>query len=57
MLYSLFALAAIAYGHYSGQRPLTPLKAAALGLFAIFAGVAIAVLQNWARRAADDSRD
>lgn len=54
LLYSLFALGALAYGHFSGQRPLTPFKAVALGAFAVIAGVVIAVLQNWARKAAED---
>lgn len=57
LLYSLFAVAALAYGHYSGQRPLTPFKAVALGAFAILAGVVIALLQNWARNAAVDRVD
>jgi hypothetical protein len=54
MLYSLLALAALAYGHFSGQRPLTLVKGLLLGAFAILAGVAIAVLQTGARRAADE---
>jgi len=50
-LYTLFALAALMYGHTSGERPLTPLKWAVLGAIAVIAGVVIAVLQNWARGA------
>ncbi|HEY3266145.1 MAG TPA: hypothetical protein VGM37_04410 [Armatimonadota bacterium] len=48
-LYTLLALGALLWGHLSGERPLTPFKWAALGSFAVLAGVAIALLQNWAR--------
>lgn len=53
-LYTLFALAALVYGHTSGERPLTPIKWAVLGAIAVIAGVAIALLQQWARGAADE---
>lgn len=50
-LYAVFALAALYYGHASGERPLTPFKWAILGSVAVLSGAAIAVLQNWARGA------
>jgi uncharacterized membrane protein YebE (DUF533 family) len=50
IVYSACALGALLYGHLSGQRPLTPFKALVLCSLAIGAGIAIAALQNWARR-------
>lgn len=53
LLYSLLALGALFYGHVSGERPLTPMKWAVLGTLAVGAGVALAVLQAWARNVAE----
>lgn len=53
-LYSLFALGAIAYGHFTRQRPLTLTKAVALCAFAILIGVVIGLLQTWARNSAEE---
>lgn len=53
-LYTLFAVAALLYGDLSGQRPLTPLKWTVLGAIAVGAGATVALLQTWARGAAED---
>ena len=55
LMYSLLALGALLYGHLSGERPLTPTKWAVLGTLAIAAGVAVALLQAWARGASERS--
>ena len=49
MLYALCGIGALIYGHWSGERTLTPVKWVALGALAIGAGIALALLQNWAR--------
>lgn len=57
LMYSLLALSALLYGDLSGQRPLTPLKWAVLGTLAVAAGVAMALLQAWARGASERNAD
>jgi hypothetical protein len=53
LMYTLFAFGALLYGHMSGERPLTPIKWALLGSLALAAGVALALLQAWARKASE----
>ncbi|HEY3413178.1 MAG TPA: hypothetical protein VGM51_08990 [Armatimonadota bacterium] len=57
LMYSLLALGALLYGHLSGERPLTPMKWAVLGAVAVGAGVALALLQAWARSASERNAD
>ena len=57
LMYSLLALGALLYGHLSGERPLTPMKWAVLGAVAVGAGVAMAMLQTWARNASERNAD
>lgn len=53
LMYSLLALGALFYGDVSGERPLTPAKWAVLGTLAVGAGIALALLQAWARNVAN----
>jgi hypothetical protein len=53
MMFSLVALGALLYGHLSGERPLSPWKWAVLGTLAVGAGIAITLLQAWARNVAE----
>jgi hypothetical protein len=57
LMYSLLALGALLYGHLTGERPLTPLKWALLGTLALAAGIAMALLQAWARNSSERDGD